>query len=164
MIKNDLHIVKWLKMSRPSFEEIYMRFAEDISERSTCKRRSVGCCITTTDYKRVLSVGYNGNASGLKNGCDKHEAQGNCGCLHAEENAIINCSAGPHIDKIVFSTVLPCIMCAKRIINLGGVKKVIFKHDYRKHDSMYIFEKVGIELYQTTKSGILLRCYTNDKK
>ena len=53
---------------RPSFEEVYMQFAETISRRSTCTRLSVGTVITTTDYRKVLAVGYNGNASGLDNG------------------------------------------------------------------------------------------------
>ena len=64
--------------NRPSFEEVYMEFAELISKRSTCKRLSVGTVITTTDYRKVLAVGYNGNASGLKNVCDRDEP-GNCG-------------------------------------------------------------------------------------
>jgi len=50
----------------PSFDEVYMQFAETIAQRSTCKRLSVGTVITTTDYRKVLAVGYNGNASGLE--------------------------------------------------------------------------------------------------
>ena len=44
--------------------------------------------ITSTDFRKVLAVGYNGNATGLANSCDRDEA-GNCGCLHSEENAVI---------------------------------------------------------------------------
>ncbi|MGD9264630.1 MAG: deaminase, partial [Lysobacterales bacterium] len=100
---------------RPSFEEVYMQFAETIARRSTCTRLDVGTVITTTDYRKVLAVGYNGNASGLPNSCDRDEP-GNCGCLHSEENAVINCDAPRHTEKFVFVTHLPCAACAKRLI------------------------------------------------
>jgi len=58
---------------RPSFEEVYIQFAETISRRSTCNRLAVGTVITTVDYRKVLAVGYNGNASGLDNTCDREE-------------------------------------------------------------------------------------------
>ena len=131
--------------SRPSFEKVYMDFAEIISKRSTCKRLNVGTVITTTDFRKVLAIGYNGNATGLDNTCDSDEP-GNCGCLHSEENAVINCDAPRETPKFLFCTHLPCKMCAKRIINLGNVKKVIYKTDYRKKDSIELFNKVGIEI------------------
>lgn len=70
---------------------------------------------------------------------------GNCGCLHAEENAVINCDTARHHEKIVFCTHLPCVMCAKRLINLGGVKEVYYQTDYRKKDSLEIFEHHNIK-------------------
>jgi dCMP deaminase len=132
---------------RPSFEEVYMQFAETIARRSTCTRLAVGTVITTTDYRKVLAVGYNGNASGLSNTCDREEA-GNCGCLHSEENAVINCDAPRHTEKFVFVTHLPCAACAKRLINMGNVKKVIYKNHYRNRDSLDMLESVGIEVQQ----------------
>lgn len=132
---------------RPSFEEVYMQFAETIARRSTCARLAVGTVITTTDYRKVLAVGYNGNASGLSNSCDREEP-GNCGCLHSEENAVINCDAPRHTEKFVFVTHLPCAACAKRLINMGNVKKVIYKNDYRKTCSLDLLQSVGIEVKQ----------------
>jgi dCMP deaminase len=100
----------------------------------------------------VLAVGYNGSASGLKNDCDRHgdEAVGNCGCLHAEENAVINTDVPRSTPKIVFCTNLPCVMCAKRLINLGGVVKVYYDRDYRIRDSLDLLTKSGIEFVQFT--------------
>lgn len=130
---------------RPSFDEVYMQFAETIALRSTCKRLQVGTVITTTDYRKVLAVGYNGNATGLDNSCDRDEP-GNCGCLHSEENAVINCDSPRETPKFVYVTHLPCVMCAKRLINLGNVKKVVYKKEYRKKDSLEILKKVGIDV------------------
>lgn len=95
---------------RPSFEEINMRMAILVSERSTCKRLKVGCIITSTDFRKILSMGYNGNASGLPNTCDSDEP-GSCGCLHSEMNAVINCDSPRSTEKIIFTTHAPCPMC-----------------------------------------------------
>src|ERR1700733_2090619 len=101
-------------MSRPSFEEIYMDLVSSISRRSTCSRLKVGTVITSTDFRKVLAVGYNGNAAGLPNKCDSEEV-GNCRCLHAEMSAIINCDTPRYVEKFVFITYSPCVMCAKAL-------------------------------------------------
>lgn len=132
------------RVIRPTFEQMYMRFALTVAERSTCSRRQVGCVITTKDYRRVLSIGYNGNASGLPNRCDKPEDTGACGCLHAEENACISCSESPYTPKILFTTVYPCKMCAKRIVQLGGVFRVFYYKDYHNTEAAEVFKQVGI--------------------
>ena len=136
---------------RPSFENICMGIAVSISERSTCRRTNaqgdlmkVGCVIATPDFRKILAWGYNGNASGLPNQCDS-DTPGACGCLHAEENAVINCDSPRGTLKVVFCTHLPCPMCAKRLINLGNVLKVHYLQDYRIKDSLAFFDAVGIQ-------------------
>lgn len=136
-----------MSRQRPSFENIYMDLAKSLAQRSTCNRLFVGTVITSTDYRKVLAVGYNGNATGLPNSCDREEP-GNCGCLHSEENAVINCDSPRNVEKIVFVTHLPCVQCAKRLINLGNVKKVFYDQDYRIRDSLNVLASVGIEVRQ----------------
>jgi dCMP deaminase len=124
-----------------------MSLAVLLARRSTCTRLNVGTVITSTDFRKVLAVGYNGNATGLPNACDRDEA-GNCGCLHSEENAVINCDSPRHIDKLVFVTHLPCMACAKRLINLGNVKKVYYQESYRLTHALELFKAVGIDVEQ----------------
>jgi deoxycytidylate deaminase len=107
--------------------------------------------ITAADYRAVLSIGYNGNASGLPNRCDSDEV-GACGCLHSEENALIHCDSPRQLEKVVFVTHLPCSNCAKRMINLGGIIRILFKHDYRRRESVQILKAVGIPLFQLVGS------------
>lgn len=137
-------------MSRPSFEDIYTQMATLISKRSTCSRLQVGCVITSTDHRYVYSLGYNGGASGLKNECASLEP-GQCGHIHGELNAIINCTISRTTPKNVYVTHLPCVMCAKALINLGGVVRVLYREDYRIKDSVELLNAVGIniEQYQT---------------
>ena len=132
---------------RPSFQKIYLDLAHTLSARSTCHRLQVGTVITSTDFRKVLAVGYNGNATGLHNGCDR-EDPGNCGCLHSEENAVINCDSPRMVEKLVFVTHLPCVQCAKRLINLGNVKKIYYDQDYRLRDSLDLLRSVGIQIEQ----------------
>lgn len=133
--------------NRPSFESIYLDLARTLANRSTCSRLNVGTVITSTDYRKVLAVGYNGNATGLPNQCDREEP-GNCGCLHSEENAVINCDSPRQVEKIVFVTHLPCVSCAKRLINLGNVRQVYYGEDYRVRDAIELLESVGIMVKQ----------------
>jgi dCMP deaminase len=137
--------------ARPSFPEIYLQLALTLAERSTCRRLKVGTVITSTDFRKVLAIGYNGNATGLPNCCDRDEP-GNCGCLHSEENAVINCDAPRFIEKFVFVTHLPCVQCAKRLINLGNVKAVFYGQDYRIRDSLTLLSSVGIRVQQLNGS------------
>jgi dCMP deaminase len=134
------------KKTRPSFTEICLNIAEQISARSTCARLHVGCVITSTDFRKVLSWGYNGNAAGGPNDCDRHgaEAVGSCGCIHAEQNAVINCDAPRESGKLVFCTHLPCATCAKFLINLGGVQSVYYSTDYRNREGLVWLYQAGI--------------------
>jgi len=139
-------------MSRPSFEQICMGIAEAIAQRSTCRRTNsagdpmkVGCVITSMDFRKILSWGYNGNAAGLPNHCDSTEP-GSCGCLHGESNAIINCDEPRATQKRVFVTHLPCVACAKMMINLGNVVRVYYRNEYRIRDSLELLRLVGIDV------------------
>ena len=133
-----------IRENRPSFAHIHMEMAKLLAQRSTCVRLQVGCVIASEDHRKILAMGYNGNATGLPNKCDSN-VPGNCQCIHAEQNAVINCDSPRHWPKIVYCTNLPCVMCAKFMINMGGVQKVYFDHDYRIRDGLDILDAGGIE-------------------
>jgi dCMP deaminase len=145
--ENDLEEGPNSSVFRISFEKIYMRLAFDLASRSTCSRLKVGCVVVSSDYSRVHGIGYNGNAAGFSNSCDSL-VPGNCGCLHAEDNAMLKTNGGPEMLKIVFVTHQPCSYCAKRIINKGGIKKVYYALPYRKKDGLEILNAGGIDVFQ----------------
>ena len=76
------------EINRPEWDEIWMKMAETISLRSHHPRWKVGAIIITSDNTQVLSLGYNGNAAGLKNRPDSM-SPGKCGMIHAEINALL---------------------------------------------------------------------------
>lgn len=131
---------------RPAFESIYMRLAHELAKRSTCLRNQVGCVVTSVDFAHVYGVGYNGNARGLNNVCDRPNKKGDCGCLHAEDNALLHVSVSPNTPKVLFCTVQPCAYCAKRIINKGGFMRVYYAQPYRLPDGIDIMERTGIQV------------------
>jgi len=136
-----------MTIPRPTFQTIYLQLAWKLSLRSTCQRLQVGTVITSTDFRKVLAIGYNGNATGLPNHCDRDDP-GNCGCLHSEENAVINCDSPRYVEKFVFVTHLPCAACAKRLMNLGNVRKVYFDQMYRNPDGIELLRLASIEAKQ----------------
>ncbi len=49
---------------RPSWDEYFMKLANEVATRTTCLRRAVGAVIVKDN--RILSTGYNGTPSGLR--------------------------------------------------------------------------------------------------
>ena len=144
------------KDNRPSWDEYFMKIANDAATRTTCLRRGVGCVIVKDN--RILATGYNGVPSGLRHcsetGClreklgvpsgQRHEI---CRGLHAEQNAIIQ-AAKYGIDicgsKIYVNT-QPCVVCAKMIIN-AGIEEIIYQNPYDDELSRELLEESGIKM------------------
>ena len=128
------------KDQRPSWDDYFLSIANLVSKRSTCLRRSVGAVLVKD--RRILATGYNGAPSSITHcsvtGCireklkipsgERHEL---CRGLHAEQNAFLQAALyGTSLkDSILYSTIQPCIICAKMIIN-AGIKEVVIKGDY----------------------------------
>jgi dCMP deaminase len=130
---------------RISWNELYLNIALLLSKRSSCNRMSVGCVVTTTDNRRILSVGYNGNYAGGPNCCDTVDP-GLCGCSHAETNSLIKMNYDDRVEKKLYTTHSPCVMCAKQIINEGSIKQVIYHNQYRLLDGINLLHNNNIEV------------------
>lgn len=132
------------KPSRPSripIFEVYMRMAEDVAARSHHPTVKIGCVITSFDLRRVLSVGYNGNASGLEDSPDCTDP-GESQTIHAESNALIY--AGEHgTDRVMFVTVSPCLLCTKLLVN-AGVKYLYYRQEYREPHPIKVARYLGV--------------------
>jgi dCMP deaminase len=131
-----------------------MNLALMLASRSTCSRLHVGCVVVSEDNQRVLAIGYNGSWKGGPNGCDSGEP-GNCGCLHAEDNALIKLNYNEPANKKLYTTIMPCAYCAKRIVN-AGVKEVIYLHEYRKKEGIEILAEAGVKVRQIPLGDVQL--------
>jgi len=142
---------------RPSWDEYFMRIAQEVAQRSTCLRRSVGAVVVLS--KRILSTGYNGAPSGLphcaETGClreqlkvpsgQRHEL---CRGMHAEMNALLQGARhGIRLEGgTLYSTHVPCSLCSKMIINTGLVRAVAAV-DYPDTFAREMLLRAGVELY-----------------
>ena len=142
-------------MTRPSWDEYFMKIAHLVAERSTCLRRVVGAIIVKD--KRIISTGYNGSPRGLDHcleiGCmrerlgipsgERHEL---CRGAHAEQNALIQAaSAGSSMEgATMYCTTAPCSTCSKMIIN-AGILRLVLGSDYPDQLGRELIEEAGIE-------------------
>lgn len=127
--------------ARPLRQTLHLVSALMWSKRSVCKRQQNGAIITSGDLKRVLAVGYNGPAKRLSH--DRCSGQqGSCGCLHAEENALLQLRTN-EVDKVMFCTTAPCQMCAQRIAQ-SDIREVFYLRKYRSEEGLEVLKQCGI--------------------
>ncbi len=141
---------------RPDWDTYFMDMAKLAARRSSCLRRAVGAVLVKD--RRLLSTGYNGVPSGVTHcevaGClrerlqvpsgERHEL---CRGLHAEQNAIIQAAFhGVSIrDAVLYCTNLPCIICAKMLIN-AGVRRIVYLEGYADPLTEEMIREVGMEI------------------
>jgi dCMP deaminase len=130
---------------RIPLEEVYMRLAEELARRSTCRRRSVGAVITSADLTRVLGVGYNGGAKGINNECLGPGGPGDpcTTCIHAETNAVAKAGSAES-GKWAFITHSPCVLCATLLIN-SNVAHVLYRREYRDLGGVSLLHRAGVD-------------------
>jgi dCMP deaminase len=141
---------------RPSWEDYFMQIAQVVSTRSTCLRRQVGAVLVKN--RQILATGYNGVPRGIRHceergclrdelGIPSGERQELCRGLHAEQNAIIQAAYhGVAVNGAeLFSTLQPCVTCAKTLIN-AGIVTVHFRGAYPDRLAVELFEEAGTRL------------------
>jgi len=129
----------------------FMGFCESLASLSTCKRQQCGAIIFPWDFTVVRSIGYNGPPRGCDNdSCDAVE--GNCGCVHAETNAVIKFG---YIDDprnyVMYSTTAPCKRCASLILNCPPITTVIYDKPYRNDLGLKLLRSGGITIYEKAR-------------
>lgn len=125
------------------FDSSYLQMAAVWARNSYCKRRQVGALIVKD--RMIISDGYNGTPSGFENICEDESGATKPYVLHAEANAITKVAkSGNSSDgATMYVTASPCMECAKLIIQ-AGIKRVVYKDEYRLTDGIDLLRKAGI--------------------
>lgn len=131
--------------NRPSWDEIWMQFADTIAERSKCSRAHVGCVIVS-ESQNVLAASYNGPPAKFEangaciNWCPRARGEGNmdagyenCPSVHAEVNGVARVDHSEMIGATAYSTRSTCINCAKSLAAAGVVRLVHRVEDIDLH-------------------------------
>ena len=127
-------------------DEQFMNIAKEVSKSSHCNNYKVGSIIVKDN--NIIAIGYNGTPTGFDNACEidgitKTEV------LHAESNAIAKCSKSMNSSEnsTIYSTLAPCLSCAKMIIQ-SGIKKVFYSEKYRDNNGVELLKKAKIEVHE----------------
>lgn len=127
---------------RPDTDRYFMDMARLVASRSTCVRRSVGC-VLVNHRNHVLATGYNGVPAGSVHCNDIATHRGSvtfpyacagvdaasgtnldsCLAVHAEQNAILQCSM-PYAIVKAYVTAFPCPSCLKLLLNTSCIEIV----------------------------------------
>ena len=144
--------------TRISKIDTYLNCAEVFAYRSTCIKRKYGAVIVKDDV--VISTGYNGAPRGFENCCDlgtcprmergmhQGEGYGICRAIHAEANALLNCSRQQTIGADLYLVGInpkdnsihkakPCPLCARTIIQ-AGIENVILRTGENANDFVIV--------------------------
>lgn len=132
-------------MDKNKFDCSYIEMASIWAKNSYCKRRQVGALIVKD--RMIISDGYNGTPSGFENICEDEAGATKPYVLHAEANAISKVAKSGNSSEgaTMYVTASPCLECAKLIIQ-AGIKRVVYKDEYRLTDGTDLLKRAGIEV------------------
>ena len=137
--------------SRLDIDEYFSQIATLVGERSTCRRRKVGCVLVDS-RKHIVATGYNGVPSGfthcLDQPCEGASAPSGvdldkCLAVHAEVNAFLQLTSEDALTAYLPAT--PCFSCAKMICN-SNVVRIVAQEWYPHPTVKEMFENADIEL------------------
>jgi len=146
---------------RISKDEYFMNIAIEVSRRSTCTRRQIGAIIVSP-HGEIKSTGYNGNPRGLPHceemGCIRDKLNipsgtrlETCTAVHAEQNALIQAGTNAQ-GSTMYSTIVPCPICARMILN-SQIVQVVFIGDYSDLSGLELLKQGGIKVTRLDKAS-----------
>lgn len=154
------------KITRPSWDQYFMKAAFLVKERSTCLRRQVGAVLVKE--KQILATGYNGAPMGISHcdekGClrakldvpsgQRHEI---CRGLHAEQNVLLQAARHGVSSQggILYITHTPCSICAKMIIN-AGIEEVVFVDAYPDENALDFLKESKVKLRKMNSDEVFV--------
>jgi len=109
-----------------------MELAFTTADNSKDPHTKVGAVIAKGD--QIISYGWNGTPYGFyTNQCKDNLENTLPEVVHAEANAIAKAAASTASTKgaSIYSTTVPCLECAKLIIQ-SGIKEVYYVNEYNK--------------------------------
>ena len=134
---------------KAAIDRRYARMALIWAENSYCERRKVGALVVKNNM--IISDGYNGTPTGFENICEDENNVSKPYVLHAEANAITKLarSSNSSDGATLYVTASPCLECAKLIIQ-SGIKRVVYRDEYRLTDGVDLLRRAGIEVEQSS--------------
>jgi len=134
-----------------SYDEMFMKMATVVSEKSKDPRTKVGAVLVSHDQSTV-SIGFNGLPRGLEETEDRWGDKYSY-VIHAELNAIINSKTNLN-GWTLYTTMFPCENCRNNILQTGIIRVVYLEDNSKclsdtinKTKSIFIEQGVLIERF-----------------
>ncbi len=159
-------------MARVNWQFYFMAIAHLVSLRSSCLSRKCGAILVKD--KRIIATGYNGAPSGFEHcdtaGClrieravQAGESLDLCRGIHAEQNAILQAASSEQstVGSEMYSTVQPCVHCAKMIVNCG-ISVVHISSDYPHKMALEIFKEAAVPVLKVRQLKALWEMFMEE--
>jgi len=147
-----LGVVVEIMASQKDLDKVYMSCADNIATLSHAVRKKVGCVLVTPE--NVMLSSYNGTPSGWDNRCeDVHELFEHLvtkpTVIHAELNAILHAARqGVSVKGATLYTTLSCCTACSAMIAQAGVKRLVYKEQYRDLSGINLLKEHDIIVEQ----------------
>jgi dCMP deaminase len=145
----------------PSWDAYYLSICGNVASRSKDPNTQIGCVIVGS-AREIRSTGYNSFPRGIRDNIpERLERPAKYLWMeHAERNAIYNAArAGTSTEGCsIYVEIMPCMDCARAIVQAGIGEVVISRERMRQYSSEYyeehfrmvevLFEEAGVGIRQ----------------
>ena len=138
-------------------DNYYLKMAQELSLHSHCLKRKVGAVLVSADGAQIVTA-VNDPMPDSKvceeKGCLRNTIPSGtqldiCRCLHSETKLITQCAQKgiSTLNATVYTTLTPCLFCAKVLIS-AGVKRIVYSNHYTDERSIELFTQAHIQVDQ----------------
>ncbi len=144
----------------PSWDAYYLGICRMVAARSKDPNTQIGCVIVGPSHE-IRSTGYNSFPRGIRDDAPER-SQRPAKYLwmeHAERNAIYNAArAGTSTEGCsIYVEIMPCMDCARGIVQAGIREVVISRERMRRYSSEYYDEHFQMVETLFREAGVTIR-------
>src|SRR6185437_15420597 len=144
----------------PSWDQYYLEICRVVASRSKDPNTQIGCVIVGPNHE-IRSTGYNSFPRGIRDDVPERLVRPTkyLWIEHAERNAICNAArAGTATEACtIYVEIMPCMDCARAIVQAGIVEVVISAERMKAYTSAYYDEHFGMVEVLFSEAGTRVR-------
>lgn len=144
----------------PGWDEYYLNICKVVGARSKDPNTQIGCIIAGPAHE-IRTTGYNSFPRGIRDDVpERLERPAKYLWIeHAERNAICNAArAGTPLDGCtLYVEIMPCMDCARAIVQAGIKEVVISRERMEQYSSEYYSQHFGLVELLFGEAGVKVR-------
>jgi len=144
----------------PSWDEYYLGICKVVATRSKDPNTQIGCVIVGPHHE-IRSTGYNSFPRGIRDDVPERLVRPTkyLWIEHAERNAICNAarSGTPTEGCTIYVEIMPCMDCARAIVQAGILEVVVSTARMAQYSSVYYDEHFGNSEVLFGEAGVRVR-------